>query len=89
MLASLVYPVFMANIGMQDAKTNLSKLVERALDGEEIILTRRGEPAVRLVPERVGGGFSSLIGAWAGQVSMSDDFDELPDDLSESFGIKT
>ena len=44
----------MANIGMQDAKTNLSKLVERALDGEEIILTRRGEPAVRLVPERVG-----------------------------------
>jgi prevent-host-death family protein len=58
----------MARIGMHEAKTNLSALVERALEGEEIVLTRRGEPAVRLVPERGGGGFAALAGVWQGRV---------------------
>ncbi len=35
---------------MLEAKTQLSKLVERALQGEEIVIARDGEPAVRLVP---------------------------------------
>lgn len=38
------------DVGMQQAKTELSRLVERALAGEEVVLTRRGHPAVRLVP---------------------------------------
>jgi prevent-host-death family protein len=38
------------NVNMLEAKTQLSKLVERALNGEEIIIARDGEPAVRLVP---------------------------------------
>lgn len=71
---------------MHDAKTHLSQLVERALGGEEIVLTRRGEPAVRLVPERGGEGFASLAGAWQGRVRIADDFDELPDDLAEALG---
>ena len=78
----------MAQIGMHEAKTHLSRLVERALEGEEIILTRRGEPAVRLVPERAGGGFASLAGIWRGQVRIAEDFDELPDDFSERFGLR-
>jgi prevent-host-death family protein len=77
----------MARVGMHEAKTHLSQLVERALDGEEIVLTRRGEPAVRLVPER-GGGFASLAGVWQGRARIAADFDELPDDLAESFGIR-
>jgi prevent-host-death family protein len=78
----------MARVGMHDAKTHLSQLVERALAGEEIVLTRRGEPAVRLVPERDGGGFASLAGAWKGRMRISDDFDELPDDLAERLGVR-
>ena len=38
------------NVNMLEAKTQLSKLVERALNGEEIIIARDGEPTVRLVP---------------------------------------
>ena len=38
------------NVNMLEAKTQLSKLVERALQGEEIVIARDGEPAVRLVP---------------------------------------
>lgn len=78
----------MAHVGMHQAKTHLSELVERALDGEEIVLTRRGAPAVRLVPERVPGGFASLAGVWSGQVKIADDFDELPGDLAESLGMR-
>jgi prevent-host-death family protein len=77
----------MAEIGMHEAKTQLSKLVERAQAGEEIVITRRGEPAARLVPERRGGGFASLAGNWRGRVTLAEDFDELPEDLAEALGM--
>ena len=79
----------MTRVGMHEAKTQLSKLVERAEGGEEIVITRRGEPAVRLVPEKRGDGFASLAGAWQGQVRIGDDFDELPPDLAESLGMNS
>jgi prevent-host-death family protein len=78
----------MAKVGMHEAKSQLSKLVERAQAGEEIVITRRGEPAARLVPERKGESFASLAGAWKGRVKIADDFDELPDDLAESLGVR-
>ncbi len=37
-------------VNMHEAKTKLSKLVEEALAGEEIILAKAGKPLVRLVP---------------------------------------
>lgn len=78
----------MTRIGMHEAKTQLSKLVERVEAGEEIVITRRGEPAARLIPERRGEGFASLAGAWRGRVKIADDFDDLPDDLAESLGLR-
>jgi prevent-host-death family protein len=78
----------MARIGMHEAKTHLSQLVARALDGEEIVLTRRGEPAVRLVPERSRAGFASLAGVWHGQARIAEDFDELPDEIAERLGMQ-
>jgi prevent-host-death family protein len=78
----------MTRVGMHEAKTQLSKLVERVEAGEEIVITRRGEPAARLVPERSGGGFASLAGSWRGHVEIGEDFDELPADIAESLGMK-
>ena len=40
----------MTTIGIVEAKNRLSELVERAARGEEIIITRRGEPVARLLP---------------------------------------
>jgi len=74
---------------MHQAKTQLSKLVERAEAGEEIVITRRGKPAARLIPERTGKGFASLAGAWQGRVRLADDFDELPDDLADALGMQS
>jgi antitoxin (DNA-binding transcriptional repressor) of toxin-antitoxin stability system len=62
--------------------------VERVEAGEEIVITRRGKPAARLVPERTGKGFASLTGAWRGRVRIADDFDELPDDLADALGVE-
>ncbi|HEX3535136.1 MAG TPA: type II toxin-antitoxin system prevent-host-death family antitoxin [Stellaceae bacterium] len=42
----------MDSISLADAKARLSELVERAAQGEEICITRRGKPVARLVPER-------------------------------------
>ena len=40
----------MTKVNMHEAKTNLSKLVEQALAGEDVVLARNGEALVRLVP---------------------------------------
>ncbi|HWA52546.1 MAG TPA: type II toxin-antitoxin system prevent-host-death family antitoxin [Solirubrobacterales bacterium] len=79
----------MAEIGMHEAKSTLSKLVERVEGGEEIVITRRGAPAARLIPAQRGEGFASLAGTWRDRVRIADDFDELPDDLAESLGMRS
>jgi prevent-host-death family protein len=38
-------------VNMHQAKASLSRLVERALAGEEVVIARNGQPLVRLVPE--------------------------------------
>jgi prevent-host-death family protein len=58
---------------MHEAKTELSRLVERALAGEDIVIARAGVPVVRLVPVVRHG--KRKLGRWAGRVSMADDFD--------------
>jgi prevent-host-death family protein len=69
-------------VGMHEAKTHLSELVEQALHGGEVVITRRGKPAVRLEPVGATTGALSLMGAWEGQVRIADDFDELPPDIA-------
>jgi prevent-host-death family protein len=69
-------------IDIHEAMHNLSKLIDRAEGGEEIMITRRGEPAARLISERQGGGFASLAGAWRDRVQLAEDFDELPQGAS-------
>jgi prevent-host-death family protein len=78
----------MAQVGMHEAKTKLSQLVERAEAGEDIVIARNGKPVARLVPVARTNSFASLRGALRGQIHMADDFDELPDDIAEAFGAR-
>lgn len=72
---------------MHEAKTNLSRLVERAEAGEEVVIQRNGKPAVRLVPVlEEPRSLASVRGAWRGRLHMTEDFDQLPADLAEAFG---
>lgn len=72
-------------VNIYQAKTQLSRLVERAAAGEEIIIARAGKPRARLValpskrPKRVPGLLK-------GKIWISDDFnDPLPDDIQAAF----
>lgn len=76
----------MAHVGMHEAKTQLSKLVERASVGEDVVITRNGTPVARIVSITPPSSFESIRGAWEGRVRIADDFDDLPDDLAEALG---
>jgi prevent-host-death family protein len=73
-------------VNMHEAKTHLSRLVERVEAGEEIVIGRSGKPVAKLVPyvEEVPPR-PRRPGAWKGRIRMADDFDELPADLLEAF----
>ena len=70
---------------LYEAKTALSRLVDRASRGEEIIIAKAGTPMAKLVPVR-NENARRKPGSWKGQVYMSDDFDEpLPTDIVAAF----
>jgi prevent-host-death family protein len=67
-------------VNMHEAKTQLSRLVERVCQGEEVIIARDGSPVVRLVPYRQNG--DRPAGIFAGKFFVPDDFnDPLPDEF--------
>ncbi len=74
-----------ANI--HEAKSCLSKLIEHALNGEEVIIAKAGQPMVRLVPVRADDS-PRVGGQWKGRVRMAGDFEVLPDDIAAAFGIE-
>jgi prevent-host-death family protein len=73
-----------ANI--HEAKSRLSQLIEHALNGEEVIIAKAGQPMVRLVPIRPDES-PRTGGQWKGKVRIAEDFDTLPDDIASAFGM--
>jgi prevent-host-death family protein len=72
---------------IHQAKSNLSKLIEKVEHGEEVIIARSGKPVAKLVlyqtskAPRVGG-------QWKGKVKIASDFDSLPKDIAKAFGMQ-
>lgn len=75
----------MVEVNVHEAKTQLSKLLVRVAQGEEVIIVRAGKPVARLVPvDRPRG--RRVLGGDKGKVYIGDDFDALlPGDILESF----
>lgn len=72
------------SVGVHEAKTNLSRLLELVAAGEEIVITRRGEEVARLVPARGAG--ARRFGIDRGRYAVPDDFDApLPDEILAAF----
>jgi prevent-host-death family protein len=75
----------METVNLYDAKTNLSRLVERAAAGEEIVIAKAGRPLARLVPLATRTA-PRVLGLWADQVRIGDDFDDpLPEEIQRAF----
>jgi prevent-host-death family protein len=61
------------NVNMHEAKTHLSKLVERVEGGAEVTINRAGKPAARLVPVPRPRPGKRKLGGWEGKVQMPSD----------------
>lgn len=71
-------------VNVHEAKTHLSRLLERVESGEEIVIGRAGRPVAKLVPYRQSEG-PRTPGGWEGRVRVADDFDGLPPELVAAF----
>jgi prevent-host-death family protein len=73
------------HLNLYDAKTNLSKLVDRAAAGEEIVIAKAGRPKAKLVPYRAGKkrrGGQNLLGI----SYIAEDFDaSRPPEIQKNF----
>lgn len=69
---------------IHQAKTNLSKLIEKTQKGEEVIIGKAGKPVAKLV------GYKEKLkprkfGLWKGKVWISEDFDEEDEEINKLF----
>lgn len=75
----------MRQVNIHEAKTHLSRLVEEAADGEEIIIAKAGKPVARLVGIDVERA-PRTPGLLKGKIWIADDFDApLPEEILDSF----
>ena len=72
-------------VNIHAAKSQLSRLLDAAVAGEEVIIAKAGKPIARLVPIEQKKERRKL-GTLAGQFHVPDDFDDpLPDDILDAF----
>jgi prevent-host-death family protein len=76
----------MMTVNVYDAKTNLSRLLERVEQGERIVIARYGKPVAEIVPHVPQSGRAAFYGSWKGQVDMSR-FDEADEEIAREFGM--
>jgi prevent-host-death family protein len=72
-------------VNIHEAKTNLSKLLEKVAQGEEVVICKAGKPVAKL-SRVVESRKPREPGGWEGKVWMSDDFDApLPEQMAAAF----
>ena len=71
-------------INIHEAKTNLSKLIEKTAKGEEVIISKAGKPVAKLVSYKEELK-PRVPGLWKGKVWVSDDFDDEDEEINKMF----
>ncbi len=75
----------MVRVGMHEAKSQLSRLVELAEGGEEVVIQRSGRPVARLMPVQRRRPVAEAFGVLQGEIELADDFDDVPADFAQHF----
>ena len=73
-----------AQVNIHEAKTHLSRLVDRAASGEEIVIAKSGKAMAKLVPYRESVAPRKL-GVWKGKVEILPGFDEVDEQVAGLF----
>jgi len=71
---------------ISEAKAQLSALIEKVISGQEVIIGKAGKPVAKLVRYELSEE-PRQPGALKGKIKIRDDFDELPRDIAEAFGM--
>ncbi|MFH8840700.1 type II toxin-antitoxin system Phd/YefM family antitoxin [Streptomyces sp. NPDC017868] len=71
---------------VHEVKSHFSKILEAVATGEEVIISRSGEPVAKVVPP-AGRSRRRDFGSLKGRVAVSDDFDDAPEAFDEAFGV--
>ncbi len=70
----------MYEVDLKKAKAEANRLIETALEGQEVVITKDDKPVLRLVPVN---GVRRHGGSAKGQISISEDFDKPLEDFAE------
>jgi prevent-host-death family protein len=75
-------------VNIHEAKTHLSRLVEKAAKGEAFIIAKAGKPMVKVAPlEAAAQSKPEFFGFMKGQVKVPEDFDRMCEqEILEMFG---
>lgn len=78
----------MRTVNIHEAKTHLSRLIDRAAKGESFIIAKSGKPMVKVVAiDTPATGEARRVGFMAGQVSVPEDFDRMGNgEIEKLFG---
>ena len=78
----------MKTVNIHEAKTQLSRLVDKASKGEPFVIAKAGKPLVKVTAlSSPTGGEVRRLGFMAGQISVPDDFDRMGrDEIQQIFG---
>ncbi len=81
----------MRKVNMHEAKTHLSRLVERASKGEGFIIAKAGKPLVKVVPlQPHDESQPRRLGFLAGEIAVPDDFDRMGlEEIERQFGVRS
>ena len=75
-------------VNIHEAKTHLSRLVDQAAAGEDVVIARAGRPMARLVAYESAPRRTLKFGLFRGKIKMADDFRDVPDDIADAFGTR-
>jgi len=74
----------MQMINIHQAKTNLSRLIEKTLSGEDVIIAKAGKPVVKLIAYKEKAK-PRKPGLWKGKIWISDDFNDEDEEINKLF----
>lgn len=75
----------MVQVSIYQAKTHLSRLLQRVAQGEEIIIAHSGKPVAKLVSLLDTIKMPRQLGLDRGKIRLAEDFDQLPEDVLKDF----
>jgi len=76
--------MLMQIINIHQAKTNLSRLIEKTLSGEDVIIAKAGKPVAKLVAYK-DKAKPRKPGLWKGKIWISDDFNDEDEEINRLF----